>query len=101
MDRRSLRRGLAHEAQVHARDRRRDPLGELAKAPTVEDPIFGVAVPTACPNVPGEILIPKNTWSDKAAYDAQAKKLAVLFSDNFKKYADLASESVRRAGPRL
>jgi phosphoenolpyruvate carboxykinase (ATP) len=60
-----------------------------------------VAVPTACPNVPGEILIPKNTWSDKAAYDAQAKKLAVLFSDNFKKYADLASESVRRAGPRL
>ena len=75
--------------------------GELAKAPTVEDPIFGVAVPSACPNVPSEILIPKNTWSDKAAYDAQAKKLAVLFADNFKKYADLASESVRRAGPRL
>ncbi|NUP10140.1 MAG: phosphoenolpyruvate carboxykinase (ATP) [Polyangiaceae bacterium] len=75
--------------------------GELAKVPTQEDPIFGVAVPTSCPNVPSEILVPKNTWADKAAYDTTAKKLAALFADNFKKYADQASEGVRKAGPRL
>jgi phosphoenolpyruvate carboxykinase (ATP) len=75
--------------------------GELAKAPTVEDPIFGLQVPTECESVPKEILIPKNTWADKAAYDVAAKKLASLFADNFKKYADQASEAVRKAGPRL
>ncbi|MBL9026409.1 MAG: phosphoenolpyruvate carboxykinase (ATP) [Myxococcales bacterium] len=75
--------------------------GELRGAPTVEDPIFGVQVPTQCSGVPSEILIPKNTWADKAAYDGAARKLAALFVDNFKKYADQASESVRAAGPRL
>ena len=75
--------------------------GELAKAETVEDPIFGLVVPKSCSNVPSEILIPKNTWADKAAYDAMAKKLATLFTENFKKYADQASEEVRRANPRL
>ncbi len=75
--------------------------GELAKAPTTEDPIFGLQVPTECSNVPKEILIPKNTWADKAAFDAAAKKLAALFADNFKKYADQATEAVRKAGPRL
>jgi phosphoenolpyruvate carboxykinase (ATP) len=75
--------------------------GELLKAPTIEDPIFGVQVPTQCSGVPSEILIPKNTWADKAAYDGAARKLAALFVDNFKKYADQASEAVRAAGPRL
>jgi len=75
--------------------------GELAKSPTVEDPIFGVAVPTQCANVPPEMLVPRNTWADKAAYDTISKKLAALFTDNFKKFADQASEAVRRAGPRL
>ncbi|MFO0547836.1 MAG: phosphoenolpyruvate carboxykinase (ATP) [Polyangiaceae bacterium] len=74
--------------------------GELKAAPTVEDPIFELRGAHAVA-VPSEILIPRNTWTDKAAYDAMAKKLAVLFNDNFKKYADLASEEVRRAGPRL
>ncbi len=75
--------------------------GELAKVETTTDPIFGLAVPKSCPNVPAEILTPKNTWADKAAYDATAKKLAALFNENFKKYADQASEAVRKAGPRL
>ncbi len=75
--------------------------GELAKAETAEDPIFGLAVPKTCSNVPAEMLQPRNTWADKVAYDAMAKKLAALFTDNFKKYADQASEAVRRAGPRL
>jgi phosphoenolpyruvate carboxykinase (ATP) len=56
-------------------------------------------VPTACPGVPVEILVPRNTWSDKASYDATARKLAGLFRDKFEKYADGASAEVRAAGP--
>lgn len=73
--------------------------GELARVETAQDPIFGFAVPTACPGVPAEILIPQNTWSDKASYKATACKLAGLFRDNFEKYADGASPEVRAAGP--
>jgi phosphoenolpyruvate carboxykinase (ATP) len=75
--------------------------GELAGAPTQEDPIFGFAVPTTCSGVPDEVLIPRNTWKDGAAYDAQAKKLASLFTENFKKFEAQASEVIRSAGPRL
>jgi phosphoenolpyruvate carboxykinase (ATP) len=74
--------------------------GALAKAPTVEDPVFGLAVPTACPDVPPELLMPRNTWTDKAAYDDQAKKLAARFRENFKKYEAQASAEVRSGGPK-
>jgi phosphoenolpyruvate carboxykinase (ATP) len=73
--------------------------GELARMDTVQDPVFGFAVPTECPGVPSEILVPRNTWSDKASYDATAAKLARLFRDNFEKYADGATPEVRAAGP--
>ena len=75
--------------------------GSLAKAPTVEDPIFGLHVPTACANVPSEMLIAKNTWADKAAYDTKAKLLASLFVKNFGKYADRASDKIRAAAPKV
>ena len=75
--------------------------GDLAEVSTQEDPIFGFRVPTECPNVPSEILIPRNTWEDKEAYDQQARELAELFSENFEKFASGASEEVRRAGPRM
>ena len=75
--------------------------GELAQAETVEDPIFGVAVPKSCPGVPDEVLIPRGTWKDAAKYDEMAKKLASLFKKNFEKYEDQASEAIRGAGPRL
>jgi phosphoenolpyruvate carboxykinase (ATP) len=75
--------------------------GALDKAATVEDPIFGISVPTECPGVPSDILVPRNTWADKAAYDAQARKVATLFRDNFKKYEAQASEEIRAAGPRV
>jgi len=68
---------------------------------TVEDPVFGLSVPTSCPEVPTEILQPRNTWSDKAAYDEKAKKVSQLFRDNFKKYEAQASAEVRAAGPKL
>ena len=73
--------------------------GELAKAPTQKDPVFGFEVVTACPDVPSELLTPRNTWKDKAAYDAAANKLAALFTNNFKTYADGVSPEVRAAGP--
>jgi phosphoenolpyruvate carboxykinase (ATP) len=75
--------------------------GELNDAETTIDPTFGLAIPKVVKNVPSEILIPKNTWADKAAYDAMAKKLATLFNENFKKYADLASDAVRAAAPKI
>ena len=75
--------------------------GQLAAAQTAEDPIFGLQVPTSCPEVPSEILIPKNTWSDQAAYEDTAKKLVGLFNDNFANYADLASEEITAAGPNV
>jgi phosphoenolpyruvate carboxykinase (ATP) len=75
--------------------------GSLARAKTVEDPVFGLQVPVECAGVPSEILEPRNTWADKAAYDATAKKLAHFFVQNFKKYEGQASDEVRSAGPRL
>ena len=75
--------------------------GQLTGAETVEDPFFGLAIPTSCPGVPSEILIPKNTWSDKTAYDHTARQLTHLFSANFEQYTDVASAEIRNAGPRL
>ncbi len=75
--------------------------GALENVATVEDPVFGLQVPTACPEVPPEILQPRNTWTDKAAYDEKAKKVASLFRENFKKYEAQASAEVRAAGPKL
>ena len=74
--------------------------GDLASAATEEDPIFGLQVPTSCPDVPSKILVPKNTWSDQAAFETTARKLAKLFNDNFAKYADQASPEIAAAGPR-
>ena len=75
--------------------------GTLAGVSCVEDPVFGLQVPTSCPEVPAELLQPRNTWTDKGAYDDKAKKVAALFRDNFKKYESHASAEVRGAGPKL
>jgi phosphoenolpyruvate carboxykinase (ATP) len=56
-------------------------------------------VPQTCPDVPNEVLNPKNTWKDKNAYDEQAKKLANMFVDNFKEYSEGTSESIKNSGP--
>ncbi|MCA9918716.1 MAG: phosphoenolpyruvate carboxykinase (ATP) [Anaerolineales bacterium] len=75
--------------------------GELDNVAYVTDPIFGLAIPASCPNVPDELLVPKNTWSDGTAYDKQAEKLANLFIKNFEKYKEGSSEAIINAGPKL
>jgi phosphoenolpyruvate carboxykinase (ATP) len=75
--------------------------GKLDNVETIADPVFGVAIPKHVPGVPDEILIPKNTWSDKAAYDGRAKFLACLFAKNFEKYASGVSKEILEAGPKL
>jgi phosphoenolpyruvate carboxykinase (ATP) len=75
--------------------------GKLDDVPTWHDPFFGVEVPESCPGVPTEVLRPRDTWSDGAAYDEQARKLAGMFHENFGKYADEVDESVRQAGPEV
>ena len=56
-------------------------------------------MPTTMPDVPSEILIPRNTWADKEAYDKKANELAQLFVKNFAKYADQANDEIRSAAP--
>jgi phosphoenolpyruvate carboxykinase (ATP) len=73
--------------------------GALAKAQTKRDPVFGFEVVTACPGVSPEILWPRDTWTDQAAFDATSIKLARLFVDNFKKYETGASAEILAAAP--
>ncbi|MEO5814909.1 MAG: phosphoenolpyruvate carboxykinase (ATP) [Gemmatimonadaceae bacterium] len=72
--------------------------GKLDGIATRTDPVFGLAVPQAIPGVPNEVLDPRGTWSDAAAYDTQAKKLAEMFRKNFEKFGSVA-ESIKAAGP--
>lgn len=74
--------------------------GELRSVETVVDPIFGLHIPLHCPGVPDEVLQPRDTWEDKAAYDKAAKELAIKFRDNFKKFHDMP-ENIVAAGPKL
>ncbi len=62
--------------------------GDLDGVPVRKDPNFGVDVPTSCPGVPDEILDPRETWAEPAAYDAKAKELAGLFTDNFDRFKE-------------
>ena len=86
---------------LHARDHRRDPLRRAVDGGDDRGSDLRPAGPDQLPGVPAELLQPRNTWADKAAYDAQAKKLAKLFSENFKKYEAQASAEVRAGGPKV
>lgn len=61
---------------------------QLEDVPTKTHPIFGLHIPTTCPGVPDDVLDPRNTWSDKNAYDEQARMLAAEFRENFRKYEE-------------
>ena len=73
--------------------------GKLTSVPTSTHAVFGLQVPVDCPGVPSEILDPRNTWTDKGAYDRQARILAQQFKENFSKYSNEVSDVVRAAGP--
>jgi len=74
--------------------------GSLAEVETKPDPIFRLNIPVSCPSVPAEVLIPRNTWKDKDAYDEKARDLARRFNENFKKFEDGVSEAVRSVAPK-
>jgi phosphoenolpyruvate carboxykinase (ATP) len=73
--------------------------GDLDEVPTAKDGVFGFDVPKYCPGVPDAVLHPADTWSDKKAYERQARKLADDFRRNFEEYAATAPEGVADAGP--
>jgi phosphoenolpyruvate carboxykinase (ATP) len=75
--------------------------GQLAEAKRKTHPVFGFDVVVECPNVSSEILWPRDSWQDPAAYDAEARKLAGLFIENFKKYEAGVNEEVRTASPQI
>ena len=74
--------------------------GDLDSVSFQADPVFGLAVPASCPDVPAEVLSPRATWADPAAYDAAAEKLAARFRENFVQYEPYVSEDVLAAAPR-
>ena len=93
--------GTGHRMNIdHTRNMVRAALGgQLRDATYIEDPVFRIAVPQHVPGVPDELLQPRSTWADPAAYDAAALRLAGMFASNFEAYAGGVSQAVRDAGP--
>ena len=75
--------------------------GELDKVEMGVTNYFGLQFPKTCKDVPSEILDPRNSWADKAAYDAKAKNLAEQFIKNFDQYASAANEEILAAAPKV
>ena len=75
--------------------------GELDNVELRENQIFGLMMPIMCPHVPIEILHPRYTWANRDEYDVTAKKLANMFVENFKKYADQVDAEIIAAAPRI
>lgn len=73
--------------------------GELKNVAYELHPIFGLKVPQSCPNVPSEVLNPKETWKNKKAYDIQAQELAASFKENFKKFEEFANDEILTGAP--
>jgi phosphoenolpyruvate carboxykinase (ATP) len=73
--------------------------GSFDGVPTETDPDFGFEIPLHCPDVPEEILLPRNTWKDKDAYDQTKQKLLGLFQENFKQFESKVNAEIIEAGP--
>jgi phosphoenolpyruvate carboxykinase (ATP) len=73
--------------------------GGLDAGKFTRDPVFGFEVPASVPEVPSNVLSPRATWSDPKAYDAQARKLAAMFRENFEQYRPQVPAAVAQAGP--
>ena len=74
-------------------------LGEYSKENYHIHTVFGLAQPRKCPNVPDDVLSQKETWNNDKGYYLQAQKLADAFRENFKKFADYASDEILAGGP--
>jgi phosphoenolpyruvate carboxykinase (ATP) len=75
--------------------------GKLDNVEYEVHPVFGMMMPKECPNVPSEILNPRNTWADKNAYDEKAVALGRQFVKNFEKYASGVSAEILAAAPKV
>jgi phosphoenolpyruvate carboxykinase (ATP) len=75
--------------------------GALDNIAMEEDPVFGFLVPERCPGVPKDVLKPRLTWRDPAAYDLQAQKLAQMFIDNFQQFTDVVDSQIMQGAPRV
>ncbi len=75
--------------------------GKLDNIETVTDPVFGLEIPTTCPEVPPEVLQPENTWKDKDAFRQKAQELAEKFTQNAEQFVGDTPEAVRNAGPKV
>jgi phosphoenolpyruvate carboxykinase (ATP) len=73
--------------------------GALDRVAYEKDPIFNLDIPTSCPDVPPDVLKPRSTWANGAAYDEQAAKLARMFVENFQMFEQGVTAAVRAAGP--
>ena len=74
--------------------------GDLENVKYNTHSVFGLKMPDSCPNVPADILNPKNTWKDKNKYDVKANKLADAFNKNFEQFSDNANEEILSAAPK-
>ena len=74
--------------------------GEMDKTEYSEHPVFGLMMPLSCPDVPAEVLNPRNTWADKHAYDQKSADLAQAFVRNFKQFAEYANSEILLAAPK-
>ena len=70
-------------------------------ASLVKDSRFGFEIPVECPNVPSELLLPRNTWESYEEYDETANKLVSMFNENFVRYSAGVSDEVNAASPKL
>ena len=95
--------GVGHRISIgHTRAMIRAALtGDLNDVEYGRHEIFGIHVPHRCPQVPSEILHPKNTWNDPEEYDRKGQELAGLFQDNFRQFDSEVSDAVREAGPQI
>ncbi|MEO1450606.1 MAG: phosphoenolpyruvate carboxykinase (ATP), partial [Bacteroidota bacterium] len=75
--------------------------GDLNQVEYRQHPIFDLAMPKRCPDVPNAILNPRDTWRNEEEYDQQALALAKRFVTNFEKYADKAAPEILAAGPAI
>lgn len=74
--------------------------GDLDNVAFKDHEVFGIAVPQTCPNVPEDVLNPRNTWDDKNLYDEKARELAEKFRENFKKFEEFANDEIMAGAPR-